>query len=91
MITRLLLSNVLTVDGLPPRLARAAVGDVTLPNPEFVRRNKLGLWTGETSATVTLARQRGDTLILPRGCAERLVARLEAAGLEYAVIPSNEM
>jgi superfamily II DNA or RNA helicase len=79
------LSNMLTAEGLPPNIANAVVRDVTLPNPEFVKRERLGLWTGETDKIITLARQYDDILLLPRGCVERLIDRLKSAGLKYTI------
>jgi superfamily II DNA or RNA helicase len=81
----LMISNVLEAEGLPPRIALACADDLTLPNPAFVTRERLGLWVGETDGTVTLAQRRGDTVILPRGYLERLIARLKDAGLAYDI------
>jgi hypothetical protein len=82
---RLSLGNVLKAEGLPPGIAKAVVRDLTLDNPEFVSRERRGLWTGDTDETLTLAQERGGALVLPRGYTERLIGRLKAAELEYDI------
>jgi hypothetical protein len=85
MSVQVTVSNMLVVRGLPRGIARAAVQDLTLDNPEYVNREKRGLWLGETASTLCLAQEYSDALVLPRGYLERLLARLKSAGLEYEV------
>jgi superfamily II DNA or RNA helicase len=82
--------SALTVKGLSFAFARTCMEDLTLPNPEYVSRSKLGLWIEDMNETITLAdfRRVDDTrvtFIFPRGYIERLIDRLKAAGLEYDI------
>jgi superfamily II DNA or RNA helicase len=85
MSVRLSLGNMLEAEGLPPGIAKAVVRDLTLDNPEFVSRERRGLWTGDTDEIITLARECGGALVLPRGYIGRLIGRLKSAGVEYDI------
>jgi superfamily II DNA or RNA helicase len=78
-------SNVLTVSGVPIRRAWQILDDLSLPNPEFTTRERLGLWTEDTNDKISLGEARGEVLFLPRGYLERLIARLKTTGLNYAI------
>jgi superfamily II DNA or RNA helicase len=80
----------LTVKDLSCTVARTCMKDLTLPNPEYVTRSRLGLWIEDMNETITLAdfRRVDDTritFIFPRGYIERFIDRLKAAGLEYDI------
>lgn len=40
---------------------------LTLVNPDYVKKMRMGLWTGNTPQTISLFERRGDFLILPFG------------------------
>lgn len=41
--------------------------NLTLPNPEFSKRMRMGLWTGRTPETIRLYRVNGNRIIVPCG------------------------
>lgn len=41
--------------------------NLVLPNPDYVKKVRMHLWTGNTPKTLSLYEQRGNTLILPFG------------------------
>jgi superfamily II DNA or RNA helicase len=87
---RITVSDIIEAEGLPQDLWRSIVRDLTLPNPEYVTLERLGKWTGDTPDTVTLARQRGDVLLLPRGYIDTLLQRVRAAG-DLAIIEDRRL
>lgn len=42
--------------------------ELVLANPDFAKKERMGLWTGNTPRTITLYERDGDDLILPFGC-----------------------
>jgi superfamily II DNA or RNA helicase len=72
----------MVVAGLPSDIRSRVVQDLTLPNPEFVMRKKLNLWTGNTPETVSLAEWNGDFLTLPLGYLDTLGERIREAGAD---------
>jgi superfamily II DNA or RNA helicase len=75
-------SSVLYVKGLSKALRSRAIQDLSRPNPEYVDRERLGKWTGDTLATICLVKSHGDDVLqLPRGYMERLQQIIEEAGV----------
>ncbi|MDR1481875.1 MAG: DEAD/DEAH box helicase [Synergistaceae bacterium] len=73
---KITIANMLLVEEMPLELADRARRDVTAPNPEYVKRERLSLWLGGAKPELTLMTSNGDdTYLLPRGYYGRL-ARL---------------
>jgi len=64
--------SVLTVDNPTDELLIWCKNNLVLPNPEYSTRLRMGLYTGNTSPTLTLYEQRGKQLILPYGVLRHL-------------------
>lgn len=47
-------------------------GELTLDNPEYHKKVRMGLWLGGTPENICLYEKRGDDLILPFGCVAEL-------------------
>jgi superfamily II DNA or RNA helicase len=63
---------------MPEEIAGIIYRDLTVKNPEYVKRQKLGKWTGGVEPTLTLMRSCGDgSYSLPRGYLERLTRLAE--------------
>lgn len=45
---------------------------LVLPNPEFAKREKMGLWTGGTPRELCLYTQIGSNIVMPVGCVKWL-------------------
>lgn len=45
-----------------------------LPNPEYVKKKRMGFWTGNTPEKLYLFQWDGDTLVLPYGCVNEVLA-----------------
>ena len=76
----------LTISGLPRDVEQAVITANRFSNPEFTRKERLGLWTGDTDREIRLYRRTSNTVIVPRGTFP-IVARLcRDQGLPYQVI-----
>ncbi|MDR1515312.1 MAG: DEAD/DEAH box helicase [Synergistaceae bacterium] len=71
---KITISNNLYVEDMPKPLADCVYHDMTAPNPEYVKRERLGKWLGGTEQELTLLRPGpGETWELPRGYLESLL------------------
>lgn len=48
--------------------------NLTIPNPDYIKKVRMNLWTGNTPKQLTLYEQKGNTLILPYGVIKDLFA-----------------
>lgn len=68
---------------LPPRVVERLRRDLSLPNPAFVTRKRLGRYVGTTPEWLDcLVEDEGGWLHLPRGAVRLLRDRVDAEGLE---------
>lgn len=61
-------SNQLTVSNPTDELAKWCTKNLTLSNPEYSRKVRMSLWTGNTPQKIALYETRGKELVLPYGC-----------------------
>jgi superfamily II DNA or RNA helicase len=83
----IIVSSVLFVKGLSKQLRSRVIQDLSLPNPEYVSRERRGLWTGNVAASICLVKTYrlgggdGDVVHqLPRGYLETLILRIKETG-----------
>lgn len=60
-------SNTLTVKNPTPEMVLWCKRNLTIPNPEYVKKARMNLWLGSTSKFLSLYETRGTTLVLPFG------------------------
>lgn len=68
------LSNVITIaptDAIYRQAEAFCRDELTLDNPEYQRRQRMGLWAGKTPKTIDYYRRDGRDLILPFGCIDQ--------------------
>ena len=62
-------SNVLTIDNPTPEVVTWVETALTLKNPEYYKRERMGKWTGNISDTIKMYEWQGKTrLVVPYGC-----------------------
>lgn len=71
--------------GLPRETELAICRMLTYSNPEFGRRERLGLSTSDTDPTVTTWARVPGGVSIPRGAGRRLVTLLRQHGISYTV------
>lgn len=55
-----------------PRLLQWCKEEATVPNPDYDKKVKMGLWTGNTPREISLYEVRSGNLVLPFGYAKKL-------------------
>ena len=76
----------LLINGLPAVVDHAVTTANTFGNPAFDRRQRLGLWTGDTDETIALYRRTATGLVVPRGTFPLVIRLCREAGLAYQVV-----
>jgi superfamily II DNA or RNA helicase len=81
MQMKITISANLCVEDLPPDLVPVVRESLTVRNPEYVTRQRLGKWLGNVPPTLTLADQRDGALVLPRGYLEQIFSLAQKYGI----------
>lgn len=79
---KITVSNAIRVSGPSPEILHLCSDRLTLKNPEYEKKRRMGLWTGNTPQTIRLYGRDGEDLILPFGAMDCPAVR-DAPGLEY--------
>lgn len=69
---RITISNEIYIQDPVPELLFWVRENLNLPNPEYSKRLRMGLWTGNTPAQISLYRVDGNQLIVPCGTGKHL-------------------
>ena len=81
---RLVLDHMCRVEEAPRELLERARKELSLPNPEYLRRKRMGRWTGNLRSSLTLYRKKGEVgAVLPRGYAGALLLGAREMGLTW--------
>ena len=78
---RITVSNEIRVQGAPADLVQMVRKELTMPNPEYTKKLRMGLWTGKTDPEIQLYYVNGDSIVLPCG----------AGGLLRPYLPDAEV
>ena len=60
-------SNTLTVENPTSEMVLWCKRNLTIPNPEYAKKARMGFWLGDTPKTLSLFEVRGNGLVLPFG------------------------
>ena len=72
------ISNMLYVEDPSPVLKVYVKDHLELPNPDYVKKERMGFWTGRTPKVLRLYEWNGNTLVLPFGLIRELMPILSA-------------
>lgn len=64
---RVVVSNTLAVENPTAEAMLWCKKNLTIPNPDYAKKSRMGFWLGDTPKTLALYEQRGDSLIIPFG------------------------
>lgn len=53
--------------------------ELELTNPDYVKKSRMGFWTGNTPRTLVLYQQDGNSLVLPYGCLRAILPMIQDA------------
>lgn len=94
---RIRVANKITIEYPPQELRNWCRQNLTIPNPDYYKREAMGKWTGGTPESITLYEQAGNTLLLPFGalqdvwriCGQQAEWKLEIAKKRTHAYGSN--
>lgn len=70
------ISNTLTIENPTKEITDWCKRELTLPNPVYIKKARMGFWLGNTPKTISLYEIRGDTLVLPYGALSQIPKEL---------------
>lgn len=69
-------SNTLTVENPTKEITDWCRQELTLPNPVYTKKARMGFWLGNTPKTISLYEVRGNNLVLPYGALSQIPKEL---------------
>lgn len=69
-------------------LLEYAKKNLTLPNPEYAKKARMGFWLGSTPKTLNLYQIIGGELVIPYGCLKAIAPLLQGAVIQSDFKPS---
>lgn len=79
-------ANELTLINAPSQVKKYYHDKLTLPNPEYEKKQRMGFWVGNTPRTMQLYKKDGDDLILPYGEILHVKSVLKSLGIEGKLV-----
>ena len=76
---KIMISNEIRIQGPPKALVETVRKELTMPNPEYGKKQRMGLWTGNTDPQICLYYVDGLSLVVPCGAGKLLRPYLEGA------------
>ena len=73
------ISNEIRIQGPPKELVETVRKELTMPNPEYSRKQRMGLWTGNTDPQLYFYYVDGLSLVIPCGAGKLLRPYLKEA------------
>ena len=69
---RIVISNEISIQNPSQELLTWVRQNLTLPNPEYNKKLRMGLWTGNTPAQISLYRVDGNKIYIPCGAGKHI-------------------
>lgn len=63
--------------------------ELVLPNPDFQKKQRMGLWTGNTPHEIRLYERNGVDVTVPFGCLRRIVKQFPTMPIFSCILPHN--
>lgn len=73
-----IISNMIRVEEPSAELKQYVKDQLELPNPDYIKKERMGFWTGRTPKTLRLYEWNGNALVLPFGLCRELMPLLRA-------------
>ena len=83
------ISNEITIIGSTPEILNWCKKELVLPNPDYEKKERMGLWVGSTPRTLSLYKTNGNSLILPIGALKHITPILVKGGYEKCLDLAN--
>lgn len=80
---QVVISNEITIHEPVKEIMDWCKRELVLPNPDYAKKERMGLWTGNTPRTLQLYKTNGNSVIFPIGAFQYVFKMLKAYGCEY--------
>lgn len=70
------IANRIYIEDPTPEIKQWAKENLEMPNPEYTKKERMGLWLGRTPKTLRLYEKDGNTLILPFGVCREIWTKI---------------
>ena len=77
------ISNEITIQEPVKEIMDWCKRELVLPNPDYTKKERMGLWTGSTPRTLQLYKVNGNSVIFPIGAFQYVFKMLKAYDCEY--------
>ena len=64
---KVIFSNEITITDATQEIFDWCNENLVIPNPEYAKKERMGLWTGNTPRTLSLYKINGESVIIPIG------------------------
>ena len=69
---KLIISNEITIEDPSSQLLAYCEKNLVIPNPDFAKKKRMGMWIGNTPEKISLYRVDGNKLIIPTGAGKQI-------------------
>lgn len=73
---QVIVSNTLTIENPTWEVTEWCKKELTIPNPEYAKKLRMGFWVGNTPQRLTLYEKHGESLVLPFGMLRSIPERI---------------
>ena len=86
---KVIISNEITIIEATQEILAWCKRELVLPNPEYAKKERMGLWVGNTPRTLSLYKINGNSVILPIGAFKGIKPILNTYNIEYVQDMAN--
>lgn len=86
---KVIFSNEITITDATQEIFDWCNENLVIPNPEYAKKERMGLWTGNTPRTLSLYKINGESVILPIGAFKDIKPILNTYDIEYSQDMAN--
>ena len=83
------ISNEITITEPTQEILDWCKRELVLPNPEYAKKERMGLWVGNTPRTLSLYKINGNSVIIPIGAFKHIKPILNTYNIEYVQDMAN--
>lgn len=86
---KVIFSNEITITEPTQEILDWCKRELVLPNPEYAKKERMGLWVGNTPRTLSLYKINGNSVIIPIGAFKYIKPILNTYNIEYVQDMAN--
>lgn len=88
---KVIISNEITITEPTQEIMDWCKRELVLPNPEYAKKERMGLWVGNTPRTLSLYKVNGNSVILPIGALKHIMPILNTYMYEKSLKLANNV